>query len=310
MSNEPPLPSDGEPEKLVLPPPPDTSLPDDTNADDMHTLVAPYAGRNTYQAAIPPKSSTPDGQQQRDSAYRFLLIGIILLIITGLVTAILLSNTFVHLPTLFGAGQPGTPQSNTGASTQGTIDAHPFFPTPGGGHSSTQTSQPPTSGIPTILPTPAPSPTAPPTPGSTSTPAPTSTPGQGGALTVQIVGPPSTAGNNSTILINVSTNQPAVTVQLFVLYNAPPYRYVSSLQTTDSNGYAALPWSIHVIARGLPVTATLSVVARSQNGQSMISQTVLVQIIGAVGGMTCMWGVCAWQHWLPKNRAALLDLPR
>lgn len=294
MSNEPPLPSDEEPKKLILPPPPDTPftpIPDTADPDAMQTLVVPYAAHNNYQAAAPSRSAPLSGtskQQQRDPAYRFLLIGIMLLIIAGLVATILLSNTFIHLPMLFGASQSGTPQSSTGASTQGTVDTNPSFPTPGGGHGSTQTSQPPASGTPTILPTSIPSPTTTPTPASsptpTSTPAPTPTPGQNGTLTVQIVGPPTAAANSSTIFINVSTNQPAVTVQLFVLYNAPPYRYFSSQQITDSSGNASLPWAIHVIAHGLPVTASLSVVARNQNGQQVISPTVFVQIVGTVGG--------------------------
>jgi len=158
----------------------------------------------------------------------------------------------------------------TGVTPSGTVDLRPAFPSPGGGQGSSTSSQPPAQSTPALQPT---------VDNTQSSP----TPGQGGTLTVQITGIPNRVQNGSVVDVGVSTNEANVTVELYVVYSAPPYRDFAGPHMTDDGGNATIPWSVSVYKIG-GARATVVAIARDQNGQQAQSRPVSVQIVGFGGG--------------------------
>ena len=91
-------------------------------------------------------------------------------------------------------------------------------------------------------------------------------------------------GNNTSVLVGVTSNQSGVQVQLTVIYNVLPGAYSSGTQLTDANGHASLPWRIHIFGRNVTAIAHLIVTARGPNGQTVTSPAVTVQIVNTIGG--------------------------
>jgi serine/threonine protein kinase len=113
-------------------------------------------------------------------------------------------------------------------------------------------------------------------PGSTPVPdptlpvSPTDQPGSKSkqSLTVQIMNPPVQVQNNTQVNIDVSTNEPGVSVTIHVTYNASSPKDAFVQRIADSNGHAIFSWQVQVPdARSSTITATLKVSAVDRNGQ-------------------------------------------
>ena len=121
---------------------------------------------------------------------------------------------------------------------------------------------------PTPLPTPTIEPTTPPAPPPLQ-------------LTVNITSIPSVVINNTTQPVSVTTNEPGVSVTLYVTYSsANPSSFTGTSETTNSNGQITLSWPVRIRSskRSSSVTAHVTVFAEDINGQTAASQTVTVQI--------------------------------
>lgn len=253
-------------QKLVLPDPVKPDTPSDSH--ELATTTFPTEANRSiggygYRAAAPTRPSP----SSTDPVYRFLYISIALVIVACIVIIMLVGPTLMSI-----LAQTSSSSTINGLSgSKGNSNPHSTAPSSGGGHNSTPTSQPSINATPTAVPTLAA--TATPTGIVTST-----------ALTVQITSVPQFIGNNTNVMVNVLTNQPNSTVQLFVIYNASPIFYKSQPQETDGSGLAAIPWHVHVVSRGNIVTAHLYVTARDPSGQQATSTQVIVQISGHVGG--------------------------
>jgi hypothetical protein len=207
----------------------------------------------------------------RDSAHKVLLITLALLLIIGLIfgtfaTIMLLrlSEPFIRNNSVAAFPQNAPPQ----VTPQGTVDFHPTFPTPGGGQGSTASSLPPMGPTPSLQDTPTV--IVQPTP-----------PQQGSQLTLQITNVPTMVSNNSFVPVQVTANEPDVTVQLYVTYNVAPGYYSSRGQVTDGDGKATLSWVVSVFSFGRrQATAHVVALGRDQNGQQVWSQQVTVQVVG------------------------------
>jgi hypothetical protein len=204
---------------------------------------------------------------KKDSAYKVLMIAVVLIFISGLLFVSLIGNALFRNPNFLTIGNNFSPNPPTPVVPTGTVDLRPTFPPPSGGNGSTSSSQPPTQGTPALQSTPDASPTANPNPGG------------GGPLTTTITNIPTQVVNNSVVSVNVNTSLPNITVTLGVSYNVSPYRYVSTPVTTDGNGNAVLSWSVAVIMFGRHGRAFVFAVAQDQNGQKAQSQAVTVQIM-------------------------------
>src|SRR5207244_6148670 len=91
------------------------------------------------------------------------------------------------------------------------------------------------------------------------------TPGQGGTLTVQITDIPNRVLNGSVADVGVSTNEANVTVELYVVYNAPPYRGIAGPRMTDYGGNTSMPWSVSVYKKGGDCAKVVAI-SGEQNG--------------------------------------------
>jgi hypothetical protein len=193
-----------------------------------------------------------------------------MVLIAGIVFVSLAAAAVVRNPNLFSANGSNIAQS--GSTPTGTVDLQPVFPTPGGS-GSTQSSQPPVTSTPVLPSTPETTPTTQPTP-----------PQNGGTLTVQITSIPSQVFNGEIVQVVVTTSIPGAFVHLQVVYNAPPYYYISGTQQADGSGNAILFW--HVGVGGFThghITARVVAVATA-NGQRAISQQAAVQVVnGGIG---------------------------
>lgn len=254
-----------QPEKLVLPAPPD-------------------GGQHTYYGGQKPQLQPEQLIRRRtepvprdvfarvtyywrkDSAYKVLMVAMVVVLIAGIVFVSLASAAF------FGNSSSPTASSSpqtipTGVNPTGTVDLRPNFPTPGGGSGSSQSSQPPLRQTPSLQPTNS----------DQSSP----TPGNGGSLTVQFTNIPTQVANGSRVQVGVNTSEPGATVTLVVRYNVQPYRATAGPAMTDGNGDATLSWFVFVFVSGQKsAQATVYVAATDQNGQHARSQAVNVQIGG------------------------------
>jgi hypothetical protein len=270
-------------EKLVLPGSSVLAASAHSGPDsgEMQPAVAPTGStraQSSYKSAAPAQPPlSPAGKigyfWKRDAAYRVLFLSIALIIVISLIAIVLVGTTLGQI-----LGWPGHNQGlvslipGATPAVQGSTDVRPTFPvpTPGTGQGSTQSSQPPSSTNPTVVPTSEPTVTLTPTPTIPS----------GGPLSVQITSVPLVVNNNTVVPVGVTTNQVGIIVQLFVTYSAPPGFYTSGQQLTDGSGMASLSWSIHVLSRSNTlVTARLVAIARTQNGQQTISPPVTVHIV-------------------------------
>lgn len=204
---------------------------------------------------------------RKDPAYKVFMIAIAMVVVASIVFVSLLSTSLFSRSSS-GASFAQTPPAKV--TPRGPVDLHPAFPTPGGGNGTAQSSQPPTQKTPSLGPT------------STSTAQPTVQ--SGGQLTLQIVNYPQTVTNNSVVDITVSTNQPGITVYLQIRYNAFPSQTRTGAGTTDGNGSVTIPWSVSVFSFGHKhVQATLTAIGADQNGQSVASDPVAIQVVAGPG---------------------------
>ena len=254
-------------EKLVLPPP-DRNESSTPGSSLHYTQVRPED--LIRPAAMPPKDPLARLIYfwRKDPAYKVLIIAVGLVLIAGLLSFSLVSRAMN--PNFFKLNSTSPQAPPTGVTPSGTVDLRPAFPSPGGGQGSSTSSQPPAQSTPALQPT---------VDNTQSSP----TPGQGGTLTVQITGIPNRVQNGSVVDVGVSTNEANVTVELYVVYSAPPYRDFAGPHMTDDGGNATIPWSVSVYKIG-GARATVVAIARDQNGQQAQSQPVSVQIAGFGGG--------------------------
>ena len=208
----------------------------------------------------------------KDPAYKVFMIAVGTVLIAGLFLFSLVSASLLRNGGSFAGGNSLSQTPPTAVVSRGTVDVHPTFPPPGGGKGSGTSSQPPTQGTPVLQAT----------QGDTSTPQPT--PGGNGQLTVQLNGVPAHVQNYSTIPVTVTTSEPNVTVDLYVIYNVSPYRYISGSRTTDANGNSTIYWTVNVFMFGRHAQAMVYTVAVDQNGQRAQAQPISVQIVGVGGG--------------------------
>lgn len=216
---------------------------------------------------------------RKDPAYKVLMIAAVLVIAAGFIFVSLATAAFVRNPNFFSSNNNTTPQNPTESTPAATVDLRPTFPTPGGGSGGNSSSQPPAQSTPVLRVTATPGESTTPTP----QPSPTSGPG-GGTLTVQITNIPGQVSNNSTVQVDVATNEPGVTVRLQVSYNAYPFYYQSGAQVTGGDGNATLDWNVQVSAtRAKHVVARVTAVATDANGQYVTSATYIVQVTSGFG---------------------------
>ncbi len=252
-------------EKLVLPPP--NGNESSTPGSSLHfTPVRPE--HLIRHAAMPPKDPLARLIYfwRKDPAYKVLITAVGLVLIAGLLFFSLVSRAMN--PNFFKLNSTSPQAPPTGVTPSGTVDLRPAFPSPGGGQGSSTSSQPPAQSTPALQPT----------VDNQSSP----TPGQGGTLTVQITDIPNGVQNGSVVDVGVSTNEANVTVELYVVYNAPPDRGFAGPRMTDDGGNATIPWSVSVYKIG-GARAIVVAIARDQNGQQAQSQPVSVQIAGFGG---------------------------
>jgi len=257
-------------EKLVLPPP--NGNESSTPGSSLHyTQVRPE--HLIRHAAMPPKDPLDRLIYfwRKDPAYKVLIIAVGLVLIAGLLFFSLVSRAMNPNFFKLSSTSPQTPP--TAVTPSGTVDLRPAFPSPGGGQGSSTSSQPSAQSTPALQPTIDNTPTLQSSP----------TPGQGGTLTVQITDIPNRVLNGSVADVGVSTNEANVTVELYVVYNAPPYRGIAGPRMTDDGGNTSIPWSVSVYKTG-GARAIVVAIARDQNGQQAQSQPVSVQIAGFGGG--------------------------
>ena len=254
-------------EKLVLPPL-DGNESSTPGSSLHHTQVRPED--LIRPAAMPPKDPLARIIYfwHKDPAYKVLIIAVGLVLIAGLIFFSLVSRAMNPNFFKLNSTSPQTPP--TAVTPSGTVDLRPAFPSPAGGQGSSTSSQPPAQSTPALQPT---------VDNTQSSP----TPGQGGTLTVQITDIPNHMQNGSVVDVGVSTNEANVTVELYVVYNAPPYRGIAGPRMTDDGGNTSIPWSVSVYKTG-GARAIVVAIARDQNGQQAQSQPVSVQIAGFGGG--------------------------
>ncbi len=261
--------------KLVLPPPVSEYSP---VADGQKTVARPLPPPLTRPPFVAGRSAPPPRAPlakisyywRKDPAYKVFIIATCMVLIAGIVFVSLAAAAVVGNPNLFSANGSNVAQS--GSTPTGTVDLQPVFPTPGGS-GSTQSSQPPVTSTPVLPSTPETTPTTQPTP-----------PQNGGTLTVQITSIPSQVFNGEIVQVVVTTSIPGAFVHLQVVYNAPPYYYISGTQQADGSGNAILFW--HVGVGGFThghITARVYAVATA-NGQRAISPQATVQVMnGGIG---------------------------
>lgn len=242
--------------KLALPEPPDAG-------QQRRRYSSLHPDRSIYQSASTASHGLFTRVWQRwrkDPAFAVLSVALALVVIASLV--------FVSLGVSALTGGGGGP-AWTSAMTEhpalptptGTLDAKPKFPTPVTGKGSSTSSQPGAGPTPNLQPTP-------------------NNPDDQGTLNVQIVDVPNVVNNRSQVQVDIQTSEPDVDVRLQVTYDAAPFYYTSSGDTTNGNGNATLDWNVRVRStfNGNNATATVIVVATDQNGQQATSDPVTVEV--------------------------------
>jgi hypothetical protein len=194
-----------------------------------------------------------------------LLAAICAVLIGGTAFAFIANNILTPTPS-------NTQKVYTPPNTNSTPTTNP---TTGTGQSATATAQPTQAITVTVQPSPTTAPTTPPV-----QPTPTQPQGQNGPLTIQGNNVPGQVLNNSVVPIDVITNLPNSSVQLFATYNAAPFFSSSKTQITDANGNATINWVVSVRMFGRinnSIVAHITISAQNNN-QRVVSQTYTVQI--------------------------------
>lgn len=100
-------------------------------------------------------------------------------------------------------------------------------------------------------------------------------------LMIEITNPPIRVQNNSQIDIQVSTNEPGVTVLLHITYNRPSIKDLTMQKVTDSSGHADFSWHVQFASTlSNSITATLAVSAVDQHGQKAEGAPLMVAVAG------------------------------
>jgi hypothetical protein len=259
------------PDKLILTSTIHGGSPPETQAPPAPTVARPAPVKPEWliRRQNPPPPRSPFARLRylwrRDPAYKVLVIAVTIVLLAGLTLATLATRAILR----GGSPLPSSAYTQTppAVTPAGTVDLKPAFPTPGGGIGSSSSSQPPApQNTPSLQPTPQP--TSPP---------------QTTGLTVQITGIPAHVQSGTVVSVSVTTSEPGVTVWLTITYNTYPFRGYAGPRTTDSNGFATIPWSVNIYGGGRHSMAVVTAVARDQQGQQTRSQPVTVQINGNGG---------------------------
>jgi serine/threonine protein kinase len=190
-------------------------------------------------------------------------------VLVGLAGIVATSITGIGISTLASAPKR---QTSSHSSQQKTVHSSSPANAPG----TANTRKPPARGV-----------TSTTSPGSTLVPeatvpaTPTNQPGSKNKqlLTVQITNPLAQVQGNTQVNVDVSTNEPRVTVILHVVYNTPSLKDVTVRKITGSNGHAIFPWQVQVPNKlSSNTTATLTVSAINQNGQKAKGAPLTVSI--------------------------------
>ena len=260
MDDHSPIPGDQQGQnKMILPGYPGGGAPsqplqnfDTTVAYTNSRLRPPASPLGTKP--VPPPDVLPKKPWRQDPAVLVLLGAIGLTIVATLIFAIIVGNS------LFRPSTSNTPDNTGGAVSTVATATSTATPTP--------TSTP--------SPTPTATPTATPTPAPTSTPTPTPTPT--GQPTLQLNNVPAQVNNNSTVTLNVVSNQPNVPVVFIVTYtNAVPTQYRTMVQT-DANGNATINWPVAVFPYSKTVTAKVTARITTPSGQTVSSSSYTVKV--------------------------------
>jgi serine/threonine protein kinase len=206
------------------------------------------------------------GVVQREKTQKGLTRRAVLVGLAGIAAA---SITGIGISTLASAPKR---QISSHSSQQKTVRSSSPANAPG----TANTRKPPTRDVTSIT-----SPGSTPVPDATVPATPTDQPGSKNKqlLTVQITNPPAQVQNKSWVNVDVSTNEPRVSVILHVVYNTSSLKNVTVQKITDSNGHAIFPWQVQLPnARAGNTTATLTVSAVNQDGQKAEAAPLKVSI--------------------------------
>jgi hypothetical protein len=265
------------PEKLVLPPQPDS--PDTPGT--FRTLRVPRPPADQFKAQLgpaqlirPKASRAPAGLLPRlayywrkDPAYKVFMLAVVMVVLASIVF-VSMAGAWLGKPLSSSSYSPAPPPK---LAPTGTVDLRPTFSAPGGGKGTSQSSQPPVQSTPVLSSTPS----------GDGSPTPTPTqPGQGGNLTAQIADYSTFVPNGSRAFATVSTNEPGVTVTLYIRSNATPRFSTAGPQVTDSTGTTTIAWTVYYTGFGhRAVTLSVVAVAVDQNGQRTTSSPVTIQVL-------------------------------
>ncbi len=220
---------------------------------------------------VPPTSANPVSKLgalwRADPAYKVLIVAAVTVLISGIIFAAFLVNTFAQ-QTKSTSQAVISSKATTTAPTTPPINTPPAFPTPSGGQGSTQGSSQPPKSAPVVLPTLTPS-----SANQQPTQAPTNQ-----NLQLQITDIPQQVSNNSDVQVTVMANQPGVFVHLQVTFDNSLITNTAGPQQTDGNGNVTLDWHVSDISFKQNFVARITAIATDQNGQTVQSQTVSVQV--------------------------------
>jgi len=280
MEEQAPVPASG---KLVLPALSDAPGSQHTPGG-LRTVRAPRPSTDAFNAQITPgqlirpkAELSPKGPLpklayywRKDPAYKVFILAVVMVVLAGVVFVSMAGAAWLGQP-FFSSSYSRTPPASVVPG--GTVDLRPTFSPPGGGKGSSQSSQPPVQSTPVLKSTPSGDGSPTPQPSPTQ-------PGQGGNLTAQITDFSRVVADGSRAFVSVSTNEPGVTVTLYISSNASPRFRTAGPQVTDGNGNVTISWFAYYTGFGRK-NANLSVtaIATDQNGQRTSSSPVTIQVL-------------------------------
>jgi hypothetical protein len=254
-------------QKLVLP-----AYSEEQHQPATYNTQRVFVHPDQLRSQVAPTSTNPFSKLgalwRADPAYKVLIVATAMVLVAGIIFATFLVNTFAQssnstpraaIPAK-AVTNPPTPHTNT----------PPTFPTPSGGQGSNQGSSQPPKSAPVVLPTLTP---------SDANQQPTQPPGnQNQDLQLQITNIPQQVQNNSDVQVTVMANQPGVSVQLQVSFDNSAIPNTVGPQQTDANGNVTLTWHVASASFRQNFVARITAVATDQNGQTVQSQTVSVEV--------------------------------
>lgn len=269
-----------QPGKIVLPAQSNTPYPPAARVHHPYgnsTSSFPTRPGPFKPVSPPPFARTKKGTfwtvWRSDPAYKILALALGVVLIIGIIFAIIAGNVFASMFRQGGTAANGP----TGPIPQSTGALNSTLPTPTVNQSSSSNTPPAMTPTPIVQPTATPFPT--PTPAPTPTVPPTPTPTPSGTFTLQITHIPATVHNYNTVPVDVVASQGGVNVKLVISYNASPGSATVGPQKTNANGDVTLYWFVMVRQdEHTPVTAQITAIAYTQDGQQVSSPTVTVQI--------------------------------